>query len=107
MRTSSGPASSFAIGTSPITTSRLSGNTTPVRIAPDGRLVDRVDLPVSQATSCTFGGDDLGDLYITTAHEDFTSADFAREPLAGGLFRCRPGVRGLEPIPFATAGGTP
>jgi len=72
-----------------------------VRVAPDGMVVGRIDLPVSQVTSCTFGGDDLGDLYITTAHEDFTPDDFAREPLAGGLFRCRPGVRGLLPIPFA------
>ncbi len=72
-----------------------------VRVTPDGAIVDRIDLPVSQATSCTFGGEDLGDLYITTATEEFTPADFAREPLAGGLFRCRPGVLGLPPVPFA------
>jgi sugar lactone lactonase YvrE len=72
-----------------------------VRVAPDGTVVGRIDLPVSQVTSCTFGGHDLGDLYITSAHEDFTPDDFAREPFAGGLFRCRPGVSGLQPIPFA------
>jgi sugar lactone lactonase YvrE len=72
-----------------------------VRVDPGGNVVGSIDLPVSQATSCTFGGDDLGDLYITTAHEDFEPGDFAREPLAGGLFRCRPGVRGLPPIAFA------
>lgn len=72
-----------------------------VRVAPNGQVVDRIDLPVSQVSSCTFGGQDLGDLYITTAHEDFSPADFTREPLAGGLFRCRPGVRGPLPIPFA------
>ena len=72
-----------------------------VRVTPDGKVVGRIDLPVSQVSSCTFGGDDLGDLYITTAHEDFAPGDFAREPLAGGLFRCRPGVRGLPPISFA------
>jgi len=72
-----------------------------VRVTPDGLVVGRIDLPVSQVTSCTFGGVDLGDLYITTAHEDFAPADFTREPLAGGLFRCRPGVRGLPPVPFA------
>ena len=72
-----------------------------VRVAPDGSVVGQVDLPVSQVSSCTFGGDDLGDLYITTAHEDFGASDLAREPLAGALFRCRPGVRGLPPIPFA------
>ena len=71
-----------------------------VRVAPDGEVVGRVDLPVSQVSSCTFGGEDLGDLYITTAREDLEPADLAREPLAGGLFRCRPGVHGLLPVPL-------
>lgn len=76
-----------------------------VRISPDGAFVGRIDLPVSLVTSCTFGGEDLGDLYITTAGAASGAADFAREPLAGGLFRCRPGVRGLLPVPFAGLGG--
>jgi sugar lactone lactonase YvrE len=75
------------------------------RISPAGRLVDRIDLPVSQVSSCAFGGDELTDLYITTAREDFGPADIAREPTAGGLYRARPGVRGLPPVPFA--GGRP
>lgn len=72
-----------------------------VRVAPDGAIVDRVDLPITRVTSCAFGGDDLGDLYITTAREGASDADLAREPLAGGLFRWRPGVRGLPSTPFA------
>ena len=71
-----------------------------VRVAPDGAIVDRVDIPVSRVTSCTFGGDDLGDLYLTTARGG-DPAGLADEPLAGGLFRCRPGVRGALPVPFA------
>jgi len=73
-----------------------------LRIAPDGRPIDRIDVPgVSQASSCTFGGDDLGDLYITTARETFTDDDAAREPTAGGLFRVRPGPRGVAADRFA------
>lgn len=72
-----------------------------LRIATDGRLLDRVAVPgVSQASSCAFGGDDLGDLYITTAREDFTDEDAVREPTAGGLFRVRPGPRGVRPDRF-------
>jgi len=71
------------------------------RVGPDGTILGKIDVPVSQVTSCAFGGEDLGDLYITTATEDFGPADFAREPLAGGLFRCRPGVHGLLPAMFA------
>lgn len=72
-----------------------------VRVSPDGVVVDRIDLPVSRVSSCTFGGDDLGDLYITTARGDTAPEELAAEPLAGGLFRCRPGVRGMLPVPFA------
>ena len=68
------------------------------RIAPDGSVGERIALPVTRVTSCTFGGTDLGDLYVTTAGRD---ADPVREPLAGGLFRCRPGVRGMLPARFA------
>ncbi len=69
------------------------------RIAPDGSVGERVELPVTRVTSCTFGGRDLGDLYITTARDD--DADPAPEPAGGALFRCRPGVRGTPPALFA------
>ena len=60
------------------------------RYAPDGTLDRVVPVPVSHPTSCAFGGPDLGDLYITTAATALTpDASALREPLAGGLFRCR------------------
>ena len=50
----------------------------------------RIELPVSQVTSCCFGDPDLATLYMTTA-----ARGAADEPLAGSLFACRPGVHGL------------
>ncbi len=64
------------------------------RFSPDGALVGVVELPVSQVTSCTFGGDDLGELFITTASYELSPAALAEQPLAGSIFRCRPGVVG-------------
>ncbi len=64
------------------------------RYAPDGTLDRVVRLPVAHPTACAFGGDDLGDLYVTTATIALTAADRARQPLAGAVFRCRPGVAG-------------
>jgi sugar lactone lactonase YvrE len=61
------------------------------RYAVDGTVLAVVDLPVSQVTSCAFGGPDGGDLYITSAG---SNTDPGKEPHAGGLFRCRPGVTG-------------
>jgi sugar lactone lactonase YvrE len=71
------------------------------RFAPDGRLTSIVALPVSQVTSCAFGGDDLSDLYVTSARTGLSSNELEREPHAGGLFRLRPGVRGVPEHPYA------
>lgn len=64
------------------------------RFTPGGRLETEIRLPVSHVTSMAFGGDDLGDLYITSAWSELSPAQRAAEPLAGALFRCRPGVVG-------------
>jgi sugar lactone lactonase YvrE len=70
------------------------------RYAPSGELALVVELPVGQPTSCTFGGPDLRDLYITSARQHMSATELAAEPLAGGLFRCRPGPEGLPANPF-------
>lgn len=64
------------------------------RYSPAGELARTIDLPVSQPTSCAFGGPDLMDLYITTATQDLSKAQLEAEPLAGGVLRCRPGAQG-------------
>ncbi len=46
----------------------------------------RVTLPVSQVTTCAFGGNDLRTLFITSARVGLTSKQLADEPLAGALF---------------------
>ncbi len=66
-----------------------------VRYSPSGEVDRVVELPVPRPTSCTFGGDDLDVLYVTTARETLTAEQLARAPLSGGLFAVVPGVRGL------------
>jgi sugar lactone lactonase YvrE len=70
------------------------------RYGPDGTLDRVLRMPTSQVTSCTFGGSDLGDLYITTAAYRMVADQRRREPLAGAVFRCRPGVIGQPTVPF-------
>jgi sugar lactone lactonase YvrE len=67
-----------------------------VQFSPEGVLEERIELPVSNITSCCFGDADNGTLYLTTA-----SRGAAHEPLAGAVFACRPGVRGPPATPFA------
>jgi sugar lactone lactonase YvrE len=57
-------------------------------------------LPVSNVTCCCFGGDQLDVLYISTARQRMTPEQIEREPLAGGLFACRPGAVGLPEARF-------
>ena len=71
------------------------------RYLPDGSIDREIRLPVSEVTCPAFGGPDLDELYITTAWELLSAEQHAREPLAGALFRARPGVRGRPPTPFA------
>jgi sugar lactone lactonase YvrE len=60
------------------------------RYRPDGALDFRLELPVPIVTSCSFGGDDLKDLYITTAMSDDWGAEHA-----GGIFRYECRVAGM------------
>jgi len=64
------------------------------RYAPDGRCDAVVRVPTRYPSSCAFGGPDLGDLYITTAHVKLTPQERAEQPHAGGVFLVRPGAKG-------------
>ena len=57
-------------------------------------------VPTTYPTSCTFGGADLRDLYITTATIRLSDNERADQPPAGGLFRFRPPVGGRPPNRF-------
>lgn len=67
------------------------------RYRSDGTLDGVVELPVSNVTACTFGGDNLDQLYITTSRQGLPEG---AQPSAGAVFRARPGVRGLPVLPY-------
>lgn len=62
-----------------------------MRIAPDGGVERVVDLPCGNVTTCTFGGPDLGTLFITTARGGAGRS----ERLAGSVFALDAPVPGL------------
>jgi sugar lactone lactonase YvrE len=64
------------------------------RFAPDGTLDTVIELAASQITSCAFGGEDLSELYITSAAYELSEHELRKQPSAGALFRCRPGPLG-------------
>ena len=71
------------------------------RYAPDGRLDRVLPLPVTQPTSCTFGGADLGVLYVTSASRGLAPSAVAAECNAGAVLAFDVGVKGVPETPFA------
>ncbi|MGE0348072.1 SMP-30/gluconolactonase/LRE family protein [Hydrogenophaga sp.] len=63
------------------------------RFTPDGRLDRSLAVPVKKPAMCAFGGSGLDTLFVTSIRP---GGDLADQPLAGGVFALRPGVRGLD-----------
>ncbi|ULL13208.1 SMP-30/gluconolactonase/LRE family protein [Paenibacillus sp. H1-7] len=60
-----------------------------------GEQIGAIRVPAARVTSCAFGGPNNDELYITTARTGISEESLAGQPLAGGLFRVKPGVAGL------------
>lgn len=75
----------------------LWGGSAVERVSPEGRRLERVDLPVPMVTSCAFGGPDLRTLYITTSKLE---TDEREHPQAGALFTYRSEVPGRLMTPY-------
>jgi L-arabinonolactonase len=72
-----------------------------VRIDPDGRRIDSIELPVKRPTSAMFGGPDLKTLYVTTMRHGATAQQLADQPQSGCLFAVEMDVPGLPEARFA------
>lgn len=56
------------------------------KFSPEGDLLMEIAMPVSNPTSCTFGGEHLNELFITTATYGLTESQLESQPLAGSIF---------------------
>jgi sugar lactone lactonase YvrE len=70
-----------------------------------GEMIGHLAVPAANVSSCCFGGKELDELYITTARNKTNPALLRRYPKAGGLFRAKPGVRGLPTNRFSLRPG--
>jgi len=66
------------------------------RYSASGALDEVVEVAAKNVTACTFGGEHLDELFITTSRNDDEE-----HPGAGALFRYLPAVSGLPALPFA------
>jgi D-xylonolactonase len=71
-----------------------------LRYDPEGRVERRIAMPVRQVSSVIFGGDDLSDLYVTTAADPWPSPlappgyDASAPDQGGSLYRIRLDIQG-------------
>ncbi len=70
-----------------------------VRYDPTDKVERELRLPVEYPTSCAFGGEALGELYITSAWTPLSEAQRKEQPESGDIFRIKTNVKGLpEPL---------
>ena len=72
-----------------------------VRYAPDGSVDLEVHLSVQRPTSCTFGGSDLKQLFITSASTGLTETELQDQPLAGSVFVVDTDIPGISEPRYA------
>ena len=60
-----------------------------------GKLMEKIEVPAHNVTSCSFGGKNFDTLYITTSSLDMTEEEKIKYPYAGSLFTVKPGVVGV------------
>ncbi len=63
----------------------------------DGKLLETVELPALNVTCCCFGGKNMDELFITTGA---LGTDLEKYPLAGSVFKLKPGVSGARSFKF-------
>ena len=61
-----------------------------------GQMLQKIDIPAYNVTSVAFGGENLEDLYITTASKHMPEDKESLYPDAGKLFVCQPGCKGIK-----------
>jgi len=65
-----------------------------------GRLLAKVEVAAKNVTSCDFGGENMDQLFITTASVGMSEEERGYMPHAGGLFIAKPGTTGVKSFFF-------
>ena len=63
----------------------------------DGKLLDKIEVPVPQVTSCAFVGENFDHLIITSANEGLNEKEVEKYPESGNVFIVKMPVKGVLP----------
>ena len=61
----------------------------------DGKVLDKIEIPAPNVTSCAFAGANLDHLIITTARENLKKEDLKNYPESGNIFVAKSYVKGI------------
>ena len=64
--------------------------------SPDGKILDRINLPSKNLTSLCFGGENYNDLIVTSATDGMTEKDWIFFPESGKTFLIKTHEKGIE-----------
>jgi L-arabinonolactonase len=70
------------------------------RYAPDGGVLASIRVPARSTTCVVFGGETLGELYISSSRQEMTDEELAATPDAGGIYHASTGSLGVLDTPF-------
>lgn len=64
------------------------------------KLLEQIPIPALQTSSCIFGGNEMNELYVTSARVGMSATDLNKYPLSGGLFKISTKVQGIPTFEF-------
>jgi sugar lactone lactonase YvrE len=65
-----------------------------------GQRLESLEVPVSKVSSCIFAGENMDEMYITTASVGTSEEDLRKYPLTGGVFHWKAGLKGAPTYSF-------
>jgi sugar lactone lactonase YvrE len=65
-----------------------------------GQLLEQIPLPAKHVTSCVFGGENLDELFVTSARVGLDNADITAYRHSGSLMRVKTKVQGMPTFEF-------
>ena len=70
-----------------------------IKLDETGEIVRTIALPIASPTGLAFGGEDLSQIFVTSARSGLSRESLANAPLSGELISVAAGERGLPEIP--------
>ena len=66
-----------------------------------GKRIHKVNLPAKNITNCTFGGNNINEIFVTSALKGMKKNEIKKYNLSGSLFNIKTNIKGVISKPFS------